>query len=136
MFEQVWGVGPITSLAFALTLFDPGRFRKNRDVGPFLGLTPALEQSGTYKREGGISKEGNEFLRRLLTQCAQSILKSNAPDSDLRRHGLAIWKRGGKQDRGAKRRAVTAVSRKLAVLLCALWKTAEVYEPLRNSSAA
>jgi len=136
VFRKVFGVGPITSLAFVLTLFDRDRFAKNRDVGPFLGLTPAREQSGEVDRRKGISKAGNEDLRRLLTQCAQTILRANAPDSDLRRHGLAIWKRGGKQDKGAKRRAVTAVSRKLAVLMCSLWKTAEVYEPLRNHPAA
>ena len=76
------------------------------------------------------------LLRRLLVQCAHAILKRNAPDSDLKRHGLAIWRRGGKQDKGAYRRAAAAVARKLAVLLCALWKTGEVYEPLRNSKAA
>lgn len=134
--RKVYGVGPITALAFVLTLFDRDRFVKNRDVGPFLGLTPALEQSGTLDRKKGISKAGNEDLRRLLTQCAQTILRPNAPDSDLKRHGLAIWKRGGKQDKGAKRRAVTAVARKLAVVLCSLWKTAELYEPLRNHPAA
>jgi len=128
--RRVYGVGPITALAFVLTLFDRDRFVKNRDVGPFLGLTPALEQSGTLDRKRGISKAGNEDLRRLLTQCAQTILRPNAPDSDLKRHGLAIWKRGGKQDKGAKRRAVTAVARKLAVVMC------EIYEPLRNNPAA
>ena len=134
--RQVFGVGPITALAFVLTLFDVDRFHKNRDVGPYLGLTPSLRQSGLWQRASGISKEGNGYMRRLLTQCAQTILRENAPDSDLRRHGLGIQNRGGKQDKGAKRRAVTAVSRKLAVVLCALWKTAEVYEPLRNSKAA
>jgi transposase len=134
--KQVFGVGPITALAFVLTLFDPDRFPRNRDVGPYLGLTPSLLQSGLWKRATGISKEGNAYLRRLLTQCAHTILRRSAPDSDLRRHGLAIWQRGGKEDKGARRRAVTAVARKLAVLLCALCKTAEVYEPLRNSPAA
>lgn len=134
--QQVFGVGPITALAFTLTLFDVGRFRRNRDVGPYLGLTPSLQQSGLWQQANGISKEGNGYLRRLLTQCAQTILRKGSPDSDLRRHGLAIWNRGGKEDKGAKRRAVTAVARKLAVLLCAMWKTGEVYEPLRNSQAA
>ncbi len=134
--RQVFGVGPITALAFVLTLFDVYRFSRNRDVGPYLGLTPSLLQSGLRQRANGISKEGNGYMRRLLTQCAHTILRKNSPDSDLKRHGLAIWNRGGKEDKGAKRRAVTAVARKLAVLLCALCKTAEVYEPLRNSKAA
>jgi len=136
LLRQVFGVGPITSLAFVLTLFDRDRFAKNRDVGPFLGLTPALEQSGTLDRKKGISKAGNAELRRLLTQCANRILFKDAPDSDLKRHGLAIWRRGSKQDKGARRRAVTAVARKLSVVMCSLWKTGEIYEPLRNHPAA
>ena len=67
------------------------------------------------------------MLRRLLVGSAQYILGPFGPDTDLRRFGLRIAQRGGKN---AKKRAVIAVARKLAVLLHHLWRWAEVYEPL------
>ena len=70
------------------------------------------------------------MLRRLLVGSAHYILGPFAPDSDLRRHGEKIASRGGKN---AKKRAVVAVARKLAVLLHRLWITGEVYEPLHNA---
>jgi hypothetical protein len=69
-------------------------------------------------------------LRKLLVQGAQYILGYRGPDTDLRRWGLKLSERGGKN---AKKRAIVAVARKLAVLLHRLWVTGEVYEPLRNS---
>jgi transposase len=130
VFRQIKGVGPITALAFALIVEDPSRFARNRGVGPYLGLVPRQEQSGPYRPQLGISKAGDPLLRRLLIQCAHHILGRFGQDSDLRRFGQSLMKRGGKS---AKKRAVTAVARKLAVLLLALWKTGEVYEPLRRA---
>ena len=77
-----------------------------------------------------ISKEGDGYLRTLLVQGAHYILGPFGQDSDLRRWGLKLAERGGKN---AKKRAVIAVARKLAVLLHTLWVSAEVYEPLRNN---
>jgi transposase len=76
----------------------------------------------------GISKAGDEMLRRLLVGSAQYILGPFGPDTDLRRYGLRLCERGGKN---AKKRAAVAVARKLAVLLHRLWVSGEVYEPLR-----
>ncbi len=121
-------MGPITSLAFVLTLEDPKRFARSRDVGPFLGMTPRRNQSGQVDQQLPITKAGNAYMRRLLVQCAQYILGHYGPDCDLRRFGLKLAERGGKN---AKRRATVAVARKLAVLLHSLWKTGEEYEPNR-----
>ena len=79
------------------------------------------------------TKEGNVYLRRLLVSCAQYILGRYGQDSDLRRYGERLIARGG---RGAKRKAVVAVARKLAVLLHRLWSTGEVYQPLYNARKA
>lgn len=76
-----------------------------------------------------ITKAGSPFLRRLLVQCAQYILGPFGEDCDLRRWGLSLAKRGGKN---AKRRAVVAVARKLATVLHRLWITQDEYQPLRN----
>ena len=70
-------------------------------------------------------------MRRLLVGSAQYILGPFGPDTDLRRYGLELARRGGKN---AKKRAVVAVARKLAVVLHRLWLTGEVYEPLRNAT--
>jgi len=133
LLQQIPGIGALTALAYILTLDDPARFPKSRQVGCFLGLRPRQDQSGDYNAQLGITKGGDEFLRRLLVNAAHYILGHFGPDSDLRRWGLAIAARGGKR---AKKRAVAAVARKLAVLLHHLWVTGEVYEPLHNSGRA
>ena len=130
LLRQVPGVGPLTALTFALTLEDPHRFDKSRSVGAYLGLVPGTEQSGQKNPQKGISKAGDEMLRRLLVTSAQYILGPFAKDSDLRRHGRKIAERGGKN---AKKRAVVAVARKLSVLLHHLWISGQVYEPLHNT---
>lgn len=130
LLREVNGVGPLTSLAFVLVLADPSRFRNSRCVGPYLGLAPAAQQSGQRDPQLGITKAGNPYLRRLLVGSAHYILGPFGKDSALRRYGLALCRRGGPN---AKRRAVVAVARKLAVLLHRLWATGEVYDPLRHA---
>jgi transposase len=131
LLRQVNGVGEIVSLAFMLTIDNPGRFSKSRQVGPYLGLVPRQYDSGESRPQMRITKTGDRMMRQLLVQSSQHILGRKGKDSDLRRHGLRIAARGGKN---GKKRAIVAVARKLAVLLHRLWVTAEVYEPLRNSA--
>jgi len=131
LLKQVKGVGTLIALTFLLTLEDPHRFRKSRDVGCYLGLQPGRRNSGQSEPQMHISKEGDPYLRTLLVQGAQHILGPFGPDSDLRRWGLKLAERGG---RNAKKRAIIATARKLAVLLHHLWISGDVYEPLHNSS--
>ena len=131
IFSKITGVGPITSLAFILTIEDPGHFRKSRDIGPFLGLTPKRDQSGEIDKQLGITKAGNELLRRSLVQCAQYILGHFGPDCDLRRFGDKIASRGGS---AAKKKAIIAVARKLGVLMHQLWATGAEYDPFYNTN--
>jgi transposase len=126
LLKQIKGVGTLISLTYVLTLEDPHRFAKSRDVGAFLGFLPREKQSGERAPRLGISRAGNEYLRTLLVQGAHYILGPLGPDTDLRRWGLQLAARGGG---GAKKRAVTAVARKLSVLLHHFWKTGEVYVP-------
>ena len=130
--RQVTGVGPVTALAYVVVLDDPTRFRRSRAVGAYLGLRPRRSQSGEQDPQLRITKAGNPFLRRLVVQAAHYILGPHGPDCDLRRHGERIAARGGKN---AKKRAVIAVARKLAVLLHHLWISGAVYEPLRHRPA-
>ena len=129
--RAIQGVGEITALCFVLVIEDPQRFAKPREVGAFLGLVPKRDQSGKLDKRLGISKAGNTYLRCMLVQAAQYILGPFGPDCDLKRHGLQLVERGG---RGAKRKAVVATARKLAVVLLTLWKEERDYEPLRNAA--
>lgn len=131
LLNQVGGVGPITALRYVLTIEDPKRIERSRNVGAYLGLRPRQRQSGQRDPELRITKAGDRELRRLLVQCAQQILGPFGKDCDLRRWGLELADRGGAT---AKKKAVIAVARKLAVLLHRLWTTGEVYEPMRNAN--
>ena len=129
LLRQVKGVGALTALTYVLTLEDPKRFAKSRDVGSYLGLVPKQEDSGDRQPQLRITKMGDMMLRRLLVGSAHYILGPFGPDTDLRRYGIRLCERGGKN---AKKRAVVAVARKLGVLLHRLWVSGEVYEPLRQ----
>jgi len=128
--QEIGGVGPLTSLGFVLTIERPERFVKSRSVGAYVGLVPGSDESGESNPQKRITKEGDRFLRRLLVNSAQYIIGPFGKDCDLRRHGLKICARGGKN---AKKRAAVAVARKLAVLMHSLWVTGEVYDPFYNS---
>jgi transposase len=130
LLKQIKGVGTLISLTFLLTLEDPHRFGKSRDVGGYLGLQPGRRNSGRSEPQMHISKEGDPYLRTLLVQGAQHILGPFGVDCDLRRWGLKLAERGGKS---GKKRAIVATARKLAVLLHHLWVSGEVYDPLHNS---
>jgi len=130
LLKQVKGVGTLIALTYMLTLEDPHRFGKSRDVGCYLGLQPGRRNSGRSEPQLHISKEGDPYLRTLLVQGAQHILGPFGIDCDLRRWGLKLAERGGKS---GKKRAIVATARKLAVLLHHLWVSGEAYEPLHNS---
>lgn len=128
--QQVPGVGPITSLTFVLTINDAHRFKKSRQVGAYIGLTPKQRQSGDQDPQLRITKAGNGYLRQLLVEAAHVILGAKAKDNDLRRWGLKRLEHGGKN---VKKRVLVAIARKLAVLLHRLWVTGEAYQPFHAS---
>ena len=128
--QSMHGVGALTALTFVLVLNDdPRRFRRSRDVGCYVGLRPKQRESGMSAPQLGITKAGDPLLRRLATQSAQYILGPFGRDSALRRWGLGLATRGGKN---AKKRAVVAVARKVVVLMHRLWITQEMYDPTRG----
>lgn len=133
LLTQVMGVGTLSALAFVLTIGDAQRFGRSREVGCWLGLRPKQKDSGERTPQLGITKAGDQYLRKIMVSCAHYILGPFGPDTDLRRWGLKLCERGGKN---AKKKAIVAVARKLAVLLHRLWVTAEVYEPLRQAKSS
>ena len=130
LLKQVKGIGTLIALTYILTLEDPRRFCKSRDAACYVGLQPGRRNSGQSEPQLHITREGDSYLRMVLVQGAQHILGPFGEDSDLRRWGLKLAERGGKN---AKKRAIIAVARKLAVLLHHLWISCEAYEPLHNA---
>lgn len=137
LLKQVHGVGRLIALSFILTLEDAERFAHSRDVGPYLGLTRKLRESGESQPELGISQAGDGLMRRLLVQAAHCILREGVPDSDLKAWGMTKVQAGAgkKGSKKRKTKAAVAVARKLAVLLHRLWVTGEVYDPQYNRKA-
>jgi transposase len=111
----VQGVGPLTALAFRATIDRPDRFRRSRDVGAHLGLTPRRYQSGETDVQGRISRCGDELARTALYEAAHSLLIRSTKWSVLRAWGMNVAKRRGMA------RARVAVARKLAVILHRVW---------------
>jgi len=133
LFKQVHGVGTLTAVTYALVIEDPRRFRRSRSVGAYVGLVPRQCQSGDSDPQLRISKTGDRMLRCLLVNVAHYLIGGrNKHDSTLRRFGLSIA--GDGQNKTAKKRAVVAVARKLAVLLHSMWMSGQAYEPLRGTA--
>lgn len=124
--QQIMGVGPITALYFVHKIEDPERFSRVRDVGSYLGVSPKRDQSGDCDKQLRITKAGDACLRRLLVGAAQYILGHHGKDCALREFALRLSERGGPR---AKKKAVVAVARKLAVLMLSLWKSGKDYQP-------
>jgi transposase len=116
------GVGPITSLAFRVTVDDPACFDSSKAVGAHIGLTPRVYQSGETDRSGQISKAGDHMLRHLLYEAASALMTRCRQPSKLRAWGVAVARR-----RGAKRARV-AVARKLAVIMHRMWVSGSRFE--------
>jgi transposase len=109
------GVGVITALTFKAEIDDPLRFRKSRDVGVHVGLTPRRYASGEIDRSGGISKCGNGALRTLLFEASVTMLTRSGKWSRLKAWGVRLAQRSGFKV------ASTAVARKLAVVMHRMW---------------
>lgn len=116
------GVGHLTALAFLSTIEDPGRFKRSADVGPYLGLTPKIYQSGEVDRSGRITKTGDAMTRSYLVEAANVLLVKIDRPVPLRLWGLRIMERAG------LKKAQVAVARKLAVLMHAMWSDGTEFE--------
>jgi transposase len=123
------GVGPVTALAFMATIDDPGRFRRSRSVGAYLGLTPRRHASGEVDWSGRISKCGDTLVRTYLFEAAGVLLTRVQKWCALKAWGLRIVKRSG------MKKARTAVARKLAVILHRMWRDGTEFQWKTATSA-
>jgi transposase len=119
------GVGCISALSFYTAIDEPSRFIRNEDVGPYLGLAPKLNQSGQSSRMGHISKRGNQMTRSHLVSAAKVLMQLSKQDNTLRRWALALKERAGPS------KARVALARRLAVVLLAIWKSGQRFDPQR-----
>ena len=123
--QTVPGVGPVISLAFALIVGNPERIGTKERACSYMGLVPRRDQSGNVDKQLGITKTGNQFMRRLLIQGANYII-SRTKDSDLRRFGEKLSRKG---DKISRRKAKVALARKLCAVMYSMWKNETDYEP-------
>lgn len=121
LLDTVPGVGPLTAAAFVHVIRDPGRFKSSRLVGAYLGLVPSLYASGQTYVKGGITKHGNTNLRWLLHISATALLRTKS-DTALKRWGTALAARIG------RKKAKSAIARKLATVLWAMWRRRTPFE--------
>jgi transposase len=115
-FTTVPGIGTITALAVYAAIDEPTRFRRSTTLGAYLGLTPRQYASGETSRSSRISKRGDCLTRTHLFEAANALLTRGTRFSSLKAWGLRLAKKAG------FRKAKTAVARKLAVILHAMWK--------------
>jgi transposase len=114
------GVGPLTALAFELVIGTPERFHCGKQIGSYVGLVPTEESSGSRRRLGHISKQGNVLLRFLLVEAAQVTVRS-LPEWRSRFFHLAM--------RRGRKIAKVAMARKLGVHLYWMWREGRDYGP-------
>jgi transposase len=116
------GVGPVTTMRFVAAIDDPTRFRSGEEVASYLGLTPGENSTGFKPKRTGITKAGAPHVRRTLTQAAWCLWRTRPDDP------LVQWARR-LADRRGKLKANVALSRKLAVLMFAMWRDRRPYDP-------
>jgi transposase len=109
------GIGPLTAVAYYTAIDDPSRFRRSKDIGPYLGLTPKRYQSGEVDHASGISKCGDRLTRSLLFEAAGVLLSRTRAPSALKAWGHTLARRAGYG------KARVAVARKLGIIMHRLW---------------
>src|SRR5271165_6386579 len=124
------GVGPVVALTFRATVDVPARFRNSKAVGAVFGLTPSKHQSGESDRTGGISRCGDEMMRMMLYEAAQTMLVVSTKWSWLKAWAMKIARH-----RGIKK-AIVALARRLAVIMHRIWVDGTEFRWARETAAA
>ena len=124
------GVGPVTALTFVAAVDDPARFRSARDIGAWAGLTPKRSQSGERDVSGEITRTGDVVLRTALFQAATSMMNGTKKMNWLKSWALRLAARRG------KRRATTALARRMGVVLLRMWRDGTEFRFTREPATA
>ena len=124
------GVGPVVALTYRATIDAPARFRKSKSVGAVFGLTSAKYQSGEIDRSGAISRCGDELMRTMLYEAAQSMLFHSTRWSWLKAWAMQIARHRG------MKKAIVALARRLAVIMHRIWVDGTEFRWTREAVAA
>jgi transposase len=124
------GVGPVVALTYRATIDVPARFRKSKAVGAVFGLTCSKYQSGEINRTGAISRCGDDMMRMMLYEAAQSMLVRSTKWSWLKAWAMQIARRRG------MKKAIVALARRLAVIMHRLWIDGTEFRWTREVAAA
>jgi transposase len=124
------GVGPVVALTYRATVDVPARFRNSKSVGAAFGLTPSRHQSGESDRPGGISRCGDEMMRAMLYEAAQTMLVVSTKWSWLKAWAMKIAKHRG------MKKAIVALARRLAVIMHRIWVDGTEFRWTREVAAA
>jgi transposase len=124
------GVGPVVALTYRVTVDVPARFRNSKAVGAVFGLTPAKYQSGENDRTGAISRCGDEMMRMMLYEAAQSMLVRSTKWSWLKAWAMKIARHRG------MKKAIVVLARRLAVIMHRLWVDGTEFRWTREVAAA
>jgi transposase len=127
LLKTIPGVGHLTATAFMALIEDPSRFRHSSEVAAYLGLAPWVNESAGKRREGGITKRGNKATRALLVQAAWAHVRSRMNTA------LKQWFRK-LEGRIGRKKAITALARKIGELMWTLWRKGVSYSPFPLSS--
>src|SRR5262249_18375442 len=124
------GVGPVVALTYRATVDVPARFRNSKAVGAVFGLTPAKYKSGGADRTGAIARGGEEMMRMMLYEAAQSMLVRSTKWSWLRAWAMKIARHRG------MKKAIVALARRLAVIMHRIWVDGTEFRWTREVTAA
>jgi transposase len=124
------GVGPVVALTYRATVDVPARFRNSKAVGAVFGLTPAKYQSGEIDRTGAISRCGDDMMRVMLYEAAQTMLLLSVKWSWLKAWAMQIAKRRG------MKKAIVALARRLAVVMHRIWMDGTEFRWIKEQVAA
>jgi len=125
------GIGPITASALAGTIADPFAFKSGRELAAWIGLVLRQHSSGGKQKMGRVSKQGDRYLRRLLTVGATAVMRRLPGKTD----GLSLWVRA-LLDRRPFRLVSLALANKMARIAWAIMVRPETYKASAMTAAA
>ena len=124
------GVGPIVALTYKAAVDDPTRFRRSKDIGPWVGLTPKRDESGERSVMGPISKAGDIGLRTALYQAA-NIMLNRGGENWLKTWALQLAKKCG-----SRKKVKVALARRIGVVLHRMWMDNTDFQSTRDKAMA
>jgi len=122
------GVGPVVALTYRAAVDDPTRFRRSKDIGPWVGLTPKRDESGERCVMGPISKAGDAGLRCALYQAANVMLNRGGEN------WLKTWAQQLAEKCGNRKKVKVALARRIGVILHRMWMDETDFRSIREDA--